>query len=103
MAAVRYRRILPLVSGSESDSKPPMMARIPDVTTNEAVHAVPDAYEQMMPATRDTLLHTPNAVARTLVVYLKVASREKIWRAREQHRHDTSFRRGVAQAERAKI
>ena len=31
----------------------------------------PDAYEQTIPAIRDTLLQTPKAVARTLVVYLR--------------------------------
>ena len=68
---LHYRIIFPLVSGSESDSKPPNVDSTPDMTTKEAMQVVPDAYEQTIPAIRDTLLQTPKAVARTLVVYLR--------------------------------
>ena len=68
---MHYRIIFPLVSGSESDSKPPNIDSTPDMTTKEAMQTVPDAYEQTIPAIRDTLLQTPKAVARTLVVYLR--------------------------------
>lgn len=35
-----------------------------------------------MPATRDTLLHTPNAVARTLVVYLQLGEELTLYTAK---------------------
>jgi hypothetical protein len=41
--AERHRRTFPVVSGSESASKPPKIARMPDTMTKSEVQAAPDA------------------------------------------------------------